>query len=494
MEDRINDQQQSRLDKLEKLIEMGINPYGERFDIDCYSKEIIDKYKDFSKEELEDKSVVLRVAGRIMTKRRMGKLGFMHLLDRDGQIQVVVNKAIVSEEKYELFKMADIGDIVGISGVVFKTNTGELSIRANNYIHLTKALRPLPEKFHGLVDIEERYRRRYLDLITNEDSRYIAITRPKIIRAIQNFFDNKGLIEVETPILHSILGGAAAKPFITYHNTLDMNFYLRIATELPLKRLIVGGLSGVYEIGRLFRNEGMDATHNPEFTSVEAYIAFKDMNDMMELCESLFQEVSMKINNTTELEYKGHSISLKAPFKRIRMVDMIRDTIEINFDDIRDLKQALLLAKQHDITVLKHQESIGHIISLFFDKYCEDNIIEPTFVYDYPIEISPLAKYNSKDHRYSDRFELFINGKEYANAFSELNDPIDQKERFEMQLRSKELGDLEATEMDIDYIEALEYGLPPTGGIGIGIDRLVMLLTNKDSIREVILFPHMKHR
>ena len=429
-----------------------------------------------------------------MTKRRQGKIGFMHIQDRYGQIQIFLRYDLLGEEQYELYKVSDIGDIVGIEGEVMKTQTGELSIRATVYTHLTKALRPLPEKFHGLQDKEEARRKRYLDLIMNEDARRIAYARPRIIRGIQNYLDSRGFIEVETPVLNPILGGAAAKPFITHHNALDMDFYLRIATELYLKRLIVGGMEAVYEIGRLFRNEGMDATHNPEFTTVEAYLAYGDLSDMMQLVEELISKLAMDLLHTTEITYCGKEISLKAPFKRVHMVDAIKEQTGINFFEITDLDVALKLAKEHNIEVPKHEQSIGHIINLFFEEYVEKTLIQPTILYGHPIEISPLTKKNPKDPRFTDRFELFINGKEYANAYTELNDPIDQKERFINQLKERELGNDEANDMDNDFIEALEYGMPPTGGICIGIDRLVMLLTGTDTIRDVLLFPHLRNK
>ena len=427
-----------------------------------------------------------------MTKRRQGKAGFMHIQDVDGRIQIYVRKDDIGEDAYELFKKSDIGDIVGIEGTLMRTNTGELSVHAKVYTHLTKALRPLPEKFHGLQDKEERFRRRYVDLIMNEESKHIALTRPRIIRAIQRYLDGKGLVEVETPVLQPILGGAAARPFITHHNTLNMPFYLRIATELPLKRLIVGGLEGVYEIGRLFRNEGMDATHNPEFTTVEAYVAYSDLHGMMDLIEGLLEYVAMEVCGTTEIEYQGKQISLKAPYRRLHMVDAIKEACGVDFWKEMSYEEACAIAKEHGIEVEKKHNSVGHIINLFFEKYVEETLIQPTYLYGHPVSISPLAKKNADDPRFADRYELFINGKEYANAFSELNDPIDQRERFENQLKLRDLGDDEANEMDVDYVEALEYGLPPTGGVGMGIDRLVMLLTNQDTIREVLLFPHMK--
>ncbi|MEG2330597.1 lysine--tRNA ligase, partial [Anaerorhabdus sp.] len=476
------------------LKEKGIEPFGKAFERTHHSQEIKDTYGEKTKEELEALDMHVKIAGRIMTKRRMGKLGFMHIQDRDGQIQVVVNKAVVGEDIYEIFKASDLGDIIGIEGVVTKTDSGELSVKAHEYTHLTKALRPLPEKFHGLTDVEERFRRRYVDLIMNENSRKVAMLRPRIIRAIQHYLDGQGLIEVETPVLQPILGGAAARPFVTHHNTLDMDFYLRIATELPLKRLIVGGLEGVYEIGRLFRNEGMDTKHNPEFTTVEAYVAYSDMEGMMKLNEGLFESVALEVFNKTDFEFAGNQVSLKAPFKRWHMVDAVKEVTGVDFWKQVTLEEALALAKEHHVEVQGHQKSVGQIINLFFEEFCEDKITQPTFVYGHPVEISPLAKKNPEDPRFTDRFELLIYGTEYSNAFSELNDPIDQRERFEAQLKLKELGDDEATEMDTDYVEALEYGLPPTGGIGIGIDRFVMLLTGNESIREVLLFPHMKHR
>lgn len=490
----LTEQEMVRRQKMADLKTKGIDPFGSKFIRNANSKIIKDKYLELSKEELDALHVEVRIAGRIMTKRSKGKVGFMHIQDRYGQIQIYLRHDVLGEDVYSLFKVADIGDIVGIVGHVMRTNMGELSIKATDYIHLTKALRPLPEKFHGLQDKEEARRRRYVDLIMNEETRRIAYMRPRIIRSIQTFFDNRGYIEVETPILTPILGGAAARPFITHHNSLDMDFYLRIATELPLKRLIVGGMEAVYEIGRLFRNEGMDATHNPEFTTIEAYLAYGDMEDMMELVESLFEYLSNEILGSTEITYQGNNLILKAPFKRLHMVEGIKSATGIDFFQINDLDIALKLAKEHQIEVPPHQQAIGHIINLFFEKYVEETIIQPTFVYGHPVEISPLAKKNALDPRFTERFELFINKKEFANAFTELNDPIDQRERFLDQIKEKELGNDEASEMDIDYVEALEYGMPPTGGVGIGIDRLIMLLTNSDSIRDILLFPHMRSR
>lgn len=491
---RLTEQEIVRRNKMQDLIDKGIDPFGSRYDRTATTKSIKEAYLDKTREELEEMHETVKIAGRIMTKRRQGKIGFMHIQDRYGQIQIFLRYDLLGEEQYELYKVSDIGDIVGIEGEVMKTQTGELSIRATVYTHLTKALRPLPEKFHGLQDKEEARRKRYLDLIMNEDARRIAYARPRIIRGIQNYLDSRGFIEVETPVLNPILGGAAAKPFITHHNALDMDFYLRIATELYLKRLIVGGMESVYEIGRLFRNEGMDATHNPEFTTVEAYLAYGDLSDMMQLVEELISKLAMDLLHTTEITYCGKEISLKAPFKRVHMVDAIKEQTGINFFEITDLDVALKLAKEHNIEVPKHEQSIGHIINLFFEEYVEKTLIQPTILYGHPIEISPLTKKNPKDPRFTDRFELFINGKEYANAYTELNDPIDQKERFINQLKERELGNDEANDMDNDFIEALEYGMPPTGGIGIGIDRLVMLLTGTDTIRDVLLFPHLRNK
>ena len=492
MAEKLTEQEKIRRQKMEELREKGIDPFGHAYARTHRSGDIRSEYGECTKEELDEQNVTVRVAGRIMTKRRQGKAGFMHIQDVDGRIQIYVRKDDIGEDAYELFKKSDIGDIVGIEGTLMRTNTGELSVHAKVYTHLTKALRPLPEKFHGLQDKEERFRRRYVDLIMNEESKHIALTRPRIIRAIQRYLDGKGLVEVETPVLQPILGGAAARPFITHHNTLNMPFYLRIATELPLKRLIVGGLEGVYEIGRLFRNEGMDATHNPEFTTVEAYVAYSDLHGMMDLIEGLLEYVAMEVCGTTEIEYQGKQISLKAPYRRLHMVDAIKEACGVDFWKEMSYEEACAIAKEHGIEVEKKHNSVGHIINLFFEKYVEETLIQPTYLYGHPVSISPLAKKNADDPRFADRYELFINGKEYANAFSELNDPIDQRERFENQLKLRDLGDDEANEMDVDYVEALEYGLPPTGGVGMGIDRLVMLLTNQDTIREVLLFPTMK--
>ena len=490
--EKLTQQEQVRRQKMQDLIDMGIDPFGSRYDRTSNSGIIKSSYEDKTKEELDELQVTVKIAGRIMTKRRQGKAGFMNIQDREGQIQIYVRKDEIGDDQYEIFKKNDIGDIVGIEGTVMKTDHGQLSVRAKNYTHLSKSLRPLPEKFHGLTDVEERFRRRYVDLIMNPEAKRIALTRPKIIRAIQHYLDGQGLVEVETPVMQPILGGASARPFVTHHNTLNMDFYLRIATELPLKRLIVGGLEGVYEIGRLFRNEGMDAMHNPEFTTVEAYVAYSDLHGMMDLIEGLFDSVANEVLGTTDITYQGTELSLKAPFKRIHMVDAIKEACGVDFWQDMSYEEAVKLAEEHDIEVEKIHNTVGHIINLFFEKYVEETIVQPTFVYGHPTSISPLAKKNTKDPRFADRYELFICGHEYANAFSELNDPIDQRERFEKQLELRELGDDEANEVDTDYVEALEYGLPPTGGVGLGIDRFVMLLTDQRTIREVLLFPTMK--
>jgi len=485
-----SEQELIRREKMELLKTKGIKPFGEKRVFDDNTRDLEEKYKDKSKEDLIELNEQIKLAGRIMTKRGKGKVGFAHIQDKYGQIQLYIRQDEIGEDAYELFKIADLGDIVYVEGTAFRTDMGELSIKVNFYEHLVKALRPLPEKFHGLTDVEERFRRRYVDLITNEDARKVAFTRPKIIRKIQEILDGKGYTEVETPILGTILGGANARPFITHHNTLDIDMYLRIATELPLKRLIVGGMDAVYEIGRLFRNEGMDRSHNPEFTTIEFYKAYEDLEDMMATTEEIFKRCAFDVCGTYRFTWKEQEIDLEPSFKKIHMVDIIREQTGINFFDNMTLEKAKELAKEHSVDLEPHFE-YGHIVNSFYEKYGEPSIVQPTFVYGHPIEISPLAS-KSEDPRWTERFELFIGGSEFGNAFTELNDPIDQYERFLNQVKEKDLGNEEATEMDIDYIEALEYGMPPTGGCGIGIDRLIMLLTNSETIREVILFPTMK--
>ena len=491
MAQELNDQELVRRQKMNDLRERGVDPFGQRFERCDYSVDLREKYKDADKEQLHEMHIPATVAGRIMSKRGKGKAGFMHIQDKFGLIQIYVRQDALTEEEFYLYDKADIGDIIGINGEVMITNTGEVTVKALKYTHLAKALRPLPEKFHGLQDREEARRHRYVDLIMNENSKRVAFLRPKIIRSLQKYMDSLGFVEVETSMLHPILGGANARPFITHYNALDSNFYLRIATELALKRLIVGGMEAVYEIGRQFRNEGMDATHNPEFTTMEAYLAYSDMYGMMDLVENSFRYIAKECVGTTDIEYQGNTIHLGEPFKRIHMVDAIKEACGVDFYQVKDAKEALELAKKHDIKVEKHEETYGHIINLFFEKYVEETLIQPTIVYGHPIEISPLAK-KSKDERFTERFELFICKHEYGNAFTELNDPIDQRERFENQLKEKELGNEEACEIDEDFLDALEYGMPPTGGIGLGIDRLVMLLSGTESIRDVLLFPQMR--
>ena len=490
---QFSEQELVRREKAKELESLGIDPFGHSFEVTSNTKEIREEFGEKTVEELDEISKEVIIAGRIMTKRGKGKAGFINVQDKFGQIQIYVKIDNIGEESYNIFKKSDIGDIVGITGTIMRTHMGELSIRATKYEHLVKSLRPLPEKFHGLVDTEERFRRRYVDLIMNEEARRIAFMRPRIIRAIQHYLDDLGFVEVETPILGTILGGAAARPFVTHHNTLDIDMYLRIATELPLKRLLVGGMDAVYEIGRIFRNEGMDKKHNPEFTSIELYKAYSDLDGMMEITENIIGACAMEVLGTYDINYKGHDISLKPKFKKIHMVDAIKEKTGIDFFDNMSLEDAEKLAREHDIEIEEHF-GYGHIVNAFFEKYVEETIVEPTFVIGHPIEISPLAKKDPKDPRFTQRFELFICGAEYANAFTELNDPIDQYERFEAQVREKNLGNDEANEMDLDFVEALEYGMPPAGGMGMGIDRLVMLLTNSETIREVILFPTMKKK
>ena len=494
MERKLTDQEQARREKMSRIKDMNLDPFGHRFDRNETSASIKEKYGEIEHDELENMETDVRIAGRIMFMRKMGKASFFTIKDKFGKIQIYISINDVGEEAYTLFKAADIGDIVGIRGKVMKTQTGELTIKCLEYTHLTKALRPLPEKMHGLTDVEERYRRRYVDLIMNDESMRVALMRPKIIRCIQNFLDNKGFVEVETPILTTLLTGASARPFVTHHNTQDLDMYLRIALELNLKRLLVGGMESVYEIGRTFRNEGMDPQHNPEFTMMEVYQAYSDLEGMMDLTESMYQTIAREVCGKMTFNYLGNEINLEGPWKRISMVDAIKEVTGIDFKKEMSVEEALKLAEEHHIEVADHEHTVGHIINLFFEKYVEETLIQPTFLYGHPIEISPLTKKNPEDPRFVDRFELFISGKEAANAYTELNDPIDQLERFKEQLKEKELGNEEANDIDYDFVEALEYGMPPAGGIGYGIDRLIMLFTESESIRDVLLFPTMKPR
>ena len=476
-----------RREKLEELQKQGKDPFAiTKFNKTHSSQEIKDNY-----EALEQKDVT--IAGRIMAKRIMGKASFCHIQDEQGKIQCYVSTNDLGEENYKEFKTYDVGDIVGITGFVFKTRTEEISVHAKKITLLAKSLRPLPEKFHGLKDTDLRYRQRYVDLIVNPEVKKTFEIRSKIVKEIRNILDEKGYLEVDTPMLNTISGGATAKPFITHHNALNIDMYLRIATELNLKRLIVGGYDKVYEMGRIFRNEGMDIRHNPEFTSIELYAAYQDYNDMMDITEELFSEVAKRVLGTTKITYQGQDIDLTPKFKRITMIDSIKEVTGIDFNNINTDEEAVALAKEKGIEIPdKTKETRGDVISLFFDEYVEKTLIQPTFIYDYPVEISPLAKRKQSDTRLTERFEIFIGGREYGNAFSELNDPIDQYERFKKQVEARDAGDDEAGMMDEDYINALEIGLPPTGGLGIGLDRFVMLLTDAASIRDVLLFPTMK--
>ena len=475
-----------RREKLEKLQQEGKDPFRiTKFNRTHTSKEIIDNY-----DELEGKDVT--IAGRIMAKRIMGKASFCHIQDSTGKIQSYVSINDLGEESYKDFKEDDIGDIVGITGFVFKTKTGEISIHAKELTLLSKSLRPLPEKFHGLKDTDLRYRQRYVDLIVNPEVKDTFMKRTAIIKEIRRILDEKNFVEVETPILNTIAGGASARPFITHHNTLDIDMYLRIATELYLKRLIVGGFDRVYEIGRIFRNEGMDIKHNPEFTTIEFYQAYANLEDMMNLIEEIISKTAQKVLGTTKITYQGQEIDLTPSWRRITMIDAVKEVTGVDFHTITTDEEAQAAARKANVPIDPIKTTRGDIIVAFFDEKVEETLIQPTFIYEYPIENSPLAKKMPNDERMTQRFELFIGGREYANAFSELNDPIDQYERFLDQVKQREAGDDEANMMDTDFVTALEYGMPPTGGLGMGIDRLVMLLTDEASIRDVLLFPTMK--
>lgn len=475
-----------RREKLEKLKQNNKNPFEiTKFDITHTSKEIIDNY-----EELEGKDVT--IAGRIMAKRIMGKASFCHIQDGDGKIQSYVSINDLGEESYKQFKEDDIGDIIGITGFVFKTRTGEISIHAKEVILLSKSLRPLPEKFHGLKDTDLRYRQRSVDLIMNPEVKETFKKRSLIIKEIRNMLDEKGFMEVETPILQTIPGGASARPFITHHNTLDIDMYLRIATELYLKRLIVGGFDKVYEIGRNFRNEGMDIKHNPEFTCIELYEAYTNLEGMMNITEELIRRCANKVCGTGKISYQGEEIDLEKLFRRITMIDSIKEVTGIDFNTVETDEEAQKIAKDLNMEIDPIKTTRGDIIVQVFEEKVEETLRQPTFLYEYPIENSPLTKKCKDNPRMTQRFELFIGGREYANAYSELNDPIDQYERFLKQVQAREAGDEEANMMDDDFVQALEYGMPPTGGMGMGIDRLVMLLTDSASIRDVLLFPTMK--
>lgn len=493
MSDELNEHMRVRREKLALYIGNGLDPFGGKFERTHVAKQLHELYDSFSKEELEEKNIEVTIAGRLMTKRGQGKVGFAHVQDASKQIQIYVRQDVIGEASYNIYRTIDIGDIVGVTGIVFKTNVGELSIAVNEFHLITKSLRPLPEEYYGLKDIEQRYRQRYLDLITNKDSRETFLLRSKIIQSMRRYLDDEGFLEVETPMLHAIPGGATARPFETHHNALDMELYMRIAIELHLKRLVVGGMEKVYEIGRVFRNEGVSTRHNPEFTMIELYEAYADYKDIMSLTENLIAHIAKEVLGTTTVMYGEHEIDLKPEWERIHMVDAIKEHTDVNFWEKMSDDQAKELAKEHDVNILDTM-TFGHIVNEFFEQKVEAKLIQPTFIYGQPVEVSPLAKKNEEDDRFTDRFELFVVGREHANAFSELNDPIDQRARFENQVKERELGNEEAHLMDEDFLEALEYGMPPTGGLGIGVDRLVMLLTNAPSIRDVLLFPQMRNR
>ena len=493
--EELNDQLQVRREKMASMFEdETVQPFDAGFERTHESLDIIDEFDHLDKEALaEGEHINVAVAGRLVSKRGKGKAGFAHIQDVKGRIQIYVRQDMIGEELYAWYTQADLGDIVGVKGYLFKTNTGELSVRAETFQPLTKALRPLPDKFHGLTNVEQKYRQRYLDLISNDESRDRFKKRSAIISEIRRYLDGHDYMEVETPVLHNLAGGANARPFITHHNALDMELYLRIALELHLKRLVVGGFERVYEIGRVFRNEGIDTTHNPEFTMLEVYTAYSIFTDVMDLTEDLIKTVANKVLGTGVINYDGQEIDLDSQWRRVHMVDIIKEETGVDFWNEMTFEEAKALAKEHHVSVEDHDNSVGHIINNFFEDKCEDSIVQPTFVYGHPVEISPLARKNEEDSRFTDRFELFICGHEYGNAFTELTDPIDQRERFESQMEEKDAGNDEAHPVDDDFLESLEYGMPPTGGLGIGIDRLVMLLTDAQSIRDVLLFPTMRN-
>ncbi|MBX4151672.1 lysine--tRNA ligase [Paenibacillus lautus] len=492
-EQELSELLQIRRNKLDELRKLGIDPFGGKYEREHHAGDILKQYDELSKEELEEKQVEVNLAGRIMAKRGMGKASFAHIQDLSGRIQIYVRQDSIAEAQYEAFSILDLGDIIGVKGVLFKTKTGETTIKVKELEVLSKSLYPLPEKFHGLKDVELRYRQRYVDLIINPDVQKTFIARSRIIQSMRRYLDSQGYLEVETPTLHSIAGGAAARPFITHHNALDMELYMRIAIELHLKRLIVGGLEKVYEIGRVYRNEGISTRHNPEFTMIELYEAYADYQDIMALTENMIAHIAQEVLGTQVISYQGHEVDLTPQWRRVSMVDAVKEVVGVDFSVEMSNEEAHRLAKEHKVPVEPHM-TFGHILNAFFEQFVEETLIQPTFVTGHPVEISPLAKKNDVDPRFTDRFELFIVAREHANAFSELNDPIDQRQRFEAQMKEKEQGNDEAHEMDEDFLRALEYGMPPTGGLGIGIDRLIMLLTNSPSIRDVLLFPHMRNK
>ena len=482
----INEQMQVRIDKMHKIEEHGWKPFGHRFLFTHRAADIAAQFDELSEKETE-----VTMAGRVMAIRGHGKTCFMDMQDKTGRIQVYLRKDVIGEENYALIKLMDIGDTVGITGTAFRTHMGELSIKAASIEMLSKSLRPLPEKWHGLKDVETRYRQRYVDLIVNPEVRETFVKRSQIIKSVREVLDSHDFLEVETPILNTIAGGAAARPFISYHNALDMQVYMRIAPELYLKRLIVGGMDRVYEMGRVFRNEGIDNRHNPEFTSVEIYQAFADYRDMMDLTEEVVVKTAEKVLGTTTINYEGTTIELASPWKRMSMIEAVKEYSGKDFTNVTDLEEARAIAKELNVAI-EPTFGIGKIINACFEEYVEDKLVQPTFITGHPKEISPLAKSNPENPEITDRFEAYIYGREICNGFTELNDPIDQKERFLKQVEERANGDEEANMMDEDFVNALEYGLPPTGGLGIGIDRLVMFLTNSSTIRDVLFFPTMK--
>ena len=475
-----------RMDKLKELQEKSKNPFEiTKFEKTHSSKEVKENF-----ESLDQKEVI--VAGRIMAKRIMGKASFCHIQDMFGKLQCYVSTNDLGDESYKEFKSYDIGDIIGVKGFVFKTKTEEISIHAKEITLLTKSLRPLPEKYHGLKDMDLRYRQRYIDMIMNPEVKDTFILRSKIIKELRRILDEKGYLEVETPTLTTVATGDAARPFVTHHNTLDLDMYLRIAPELNLKRIIVGGIEKVYEIGKNFRNEGMDIKHNPEFTNIELYSAYEDYNDMMNIAEEIISTIAQNVLGTTKITYQGVDIDLTPAWRRIPMIQAIKEVTGVDFNEIKTDDEARAIAASRGLEVDPIKNTRGHIINMFFEEYVEETLIQPTFIIDYPVEVSPLTKRKPSDPSLVERFELFIGGREYGNAYSELNDPIDQYERFEKQAEAKALGDEEAGGMDEDFVNALEIGLPPTGGLGIGLDRLIMLLTDSFSIRDILFFPTMK--
>ncbi len=490
-ENELSELLQIRHNKLDELRGMGLDPFGKKYNRTHHAGELVAQYDSFTNEELEEKAIPVSIAGRIMAKRGMGKAIFAQIQDLSGKIQIYVRQDAIPEVKFSAFRLFDLGDIIGVTGHMFKTKTGETSIKVDDVEILSKSLYPLPDKYHGLKDVELRYRQRYVDLIMSPEVQQTFIMRSKIIQSMRRYLDSLGYLEVETPTLHTIAGGAAAKPFTTHHNALDMDLYMRIAIELHLKRLIVGGFEKVYEIGRVYRNEGISTRHNPEFTMIELYEAYADYKDIMNLTETMVAHIAQEVLGTTVIDYQGQEVDLTPSWRRVSMVDAVKEVTGVDFSVHMTDEEARNLAKEHKVPVEAHNK-FGHILNAFFEQFVEETLIQPTFITGHPVEISPLAKRNEEDPRFTDRFELFVVAREHANAFTELNDPIDQRQRFEAQMTEREQGNDEAHEMDDDFIRALEYGMPPTGGLGIGIDRLVMLLTNAASIRDVLLFPHMR--